>query len=320
MSLESIKKIIDENSTFAIIPHKNPDGDAIGSSLALSFALKKLGKQARIFISGDFPKNLNFIWTNEFDNPNIKDFDAVIAIDCADIQRMDDNERNIFENAKITAVIDHHITNDGFADASFVDAKAAATGEIIYRFLNDVMHFELDKCIAKYIYCAILCDTGCFKYSNTTSETHKIASELLKFGIDSSYFSRQILEIRTKQQCIAMKECINNLQFFVNDKVCLSYITYDFLKANGLEFDDADFFVSFPRDIADVEVGVYLKVRSENEIKVSFRSNSYVDVSKLANEFGGGGHIRAAGCTIENKTIDEAIKIILEKVEKAINE
>ena len=320
MSFDKIKKIINQNNTFAIIPHKNPDGDAIGSSLALAYALKKLGKTAKIFISGDFPKNLNDIWTDEFVHTKLNEPYAAIVLDCASFDRFDEKEKEIFENAKETALIDHHITNEGFADANYIDAKAAATGEIMYDFLHNVLNVEFDSELAKYIYCALVCDTGSFKYSNTTNKTLLVASKLLEYGIDPSYFSQKILDQRSQKQVIAMKECLNNLSFHLNGKVCVSYITYEFIEKNDLEFDDADFFVSFPRDIENVEVGVYLKVRSENEIKVSLRSNSYVDVSRVANEFGGGGHVRAAGLTINNKTVEEAIKIILEKVEKAINE
>jgi phosphoesterase RecJ-like protein len=190
----------------------------------------------------------------------------------------------------------------------------------MYEFLHDILNVEFDAQLAKYIYCALVCDTGSFKYSNTTSKTLLVASKLLEYGIDPAYFSQKILDQRSQKQVTAMKECLNNLSFHLNGKVCASYITYDFIEKNGLEFDDADFFVSFPRDIENVEVGIYLKVRSENEIKVSLRSNSYVNVSRIANEFGGGGHVRAAGLTIFDKSVDEAIKIILEKVEKAINE
>ena len=320
MSFDKIKNIIDQNDTFAIIPHKNPDGDAIGSSLALAYALKKLGKKSKILVSGDFPKNLNDIWTDDYTHIKLKEPYAAIVLDCASFDRFDENEKEIFINAKDTALIDHHVTNEGFADANYIDAKSAATGEIMYDFLYNELKVEFDLQLAKYIYCALVCDTGSFKYSNTTSKTLLVASKLLEYGIDPSYFSQKILDQRSKKQIIAMKECINNLSFYFDGKVCVSYITYDFVEKNGLDFDDTDFFVSFPRDIENVEVGIYLKVRSENEIKVSLRSNSYVDVSRVANEFGGGGHIRAAGCSILDKSVDDAIKIILEKVEKAINE
>ena len=319
MSLNAIKSVLCENSTFAIVPHKNPDGDAIGSSLALAAALKKLGKSADIFVSGDFPNNLGCIWTDEFNPTANAKYDVVIAVDCADKYRMSEGGAELFDDAQTTVVIDHHKTNDGFAKYNYVDASAAATGEIIYELLADVMGLDLDKTIASYIYCAILCDTGSFKYSNTTSKTHYIISKLMGYDIDSEKFSKEIFDTITKEQCVIMSEGINNLVFSENKKVCLSYITYGFLDALNIGFELADFFVSFPRNIEGVEVGIFLKVRSDNEIKVSFRANGDVDVAKIASEFGGGGHAKAAGCTIENKSLAETIDIIMKRVEKAID-
>lgn len=320
MSLNSIKTVIENNKTFAIIPHKNPDGDAIGSSLALAAALKKLGKVAKIYTSGDFPNNLGVIWTDEFAHLEMVEPDVVISLDCADKFRMDEKEIELFDNAKITCVIDHHKTNVGFAKYSYVDASSAACGEIIYEFLCNVLKIELDKEIASYLYCAIICDTGNFKYSNTTSKTHYIVSKLMEYGINPALFSRPIFDILTKEQCIIMSEGIKNMKFSLDGKVCLSYISYDFLEKHNIGFEYADFFVSYPRDIDGVEVGIFLKVRSEDEIKASFRSNSDVDVSLIASEFDGGGHAKASGCTIYNKSIDETIDILMKRVEKAVNE
>lgn len=320
MDWSRMEEIVANCKVVAVIPHKNPDGDALGSSYALAHCLKKAGKSVSILFSGDMPKNLSFLMTDEFKSTQNTAYDTVIMVDCADEFRVDENEKKIFETCENTVVIDHHATNKGFGKLNYIDASSAAAGEIIYDCIENISCFSLDDTVAKYLYTAIVCDTGSFKYSNTTPKTHLIAAKLMEYNIDIAEISRKAFETKTINQCKLYSYALDNLGFFCGGKVGMTYVSYKYLQENNMDFDEADYLVSLPRDIEGVEVGVFLKIKSENEIKVSFRSNAYIDVAKLASDFGGGGHIRAAGCSVFNKTFEETKELIIKSLESAFNE
>ena len=319
MSLLKMKQVFLDNDTFAVVSHVNPDGDAIGSSLALSEALKSMGKKVHMFTDGSIPIHIRFLWDDSFipDKP-LEEYDVFVALDSGSKDRFSSFD-NLFDTAKTTLCIDHHVTNTfNYADINYVEGDASSTGEIMYELIKNVLEIPMTKRIAEYLYCAIATDCGTFKYSCTSAKTHRVVAELMEAGIDVNYLSNYLFDYKTINQIKLYSEGANNLRLYEDGKIALTFVDYKFLDEIGVTFDDADYLVTMPRTVLGCEVGVYLKVKNDNEIKVSYRSNDYVDVSVLAMELGGGGHKKAAGATVINKSLEETITMVVEGIRRVL--
>lgn len=312
MELKKIANLIKRSRRIAIVGHVNPDGDCIGSCTALLQAIRKSGRVCHMYLDAPVPKYIAYLMHSDYLSDDGGDYDLCIALDCADRSRIADG-KGIFENTPKTASIDHHITNTHFADVNYVDAKASATGEIIYIFLTKYFKTKLDKDICSSVYSAISSDTGNFKFANTTSRTHIIASKLIEYGIDVAEMNRQIFDTHSLSQLALMGEFSSSLKSHFDGKVIVGKLTWEMVEKHGLSFEDTDYLVSVPRSVEGCEVGVFMKVKSENEIKVSLRSNGDADVANVASHFGGGGHVRASGATF-TCSYDEALDSVLKKI------
>lgn len=314
MFTEVIAKI-KKAQKIAIFNHINPDGDALGSAFGLKLALIEAGKAAEVFLrEGDEScKEYKLLKGTEETGLKIEDCDLKIAVDCADVQRL-----GIFAESFSgeTVAIDHHITHKSFADTTLVVADAPATGEIIFD-LVDEMDVKLTHDIAFNLYMAIICDTGNFKYSSTTPKTHLAAAELMKAGINFSAMSKQLFDTKTPQYLAMYKKGIERLELYHDNTIAvLGFFDSDFADA-GISDADADAIVNLPNSISGVEVGVYIRSRTDG-FKVSLRSNGCVNVAEIALEFGGGGHERASGFSM-NLPMDEVKKAVVAKVSAAID-
>lgn len=317
MGFENIAKAIKENKKIAVVVHVNPDSDCLGSGSALVLALRQMGKTAHLYVDSRIPTRLNFYADESFFAKDKEEYDVCVAVDVAATYMMGSNKENVFDKAKIKCCIDHHETNSGYADFNCVDGSAAAAGELIYVFLRDYLKVEITKDIALRLYAAIAADTGSFQYSNTTDKTHSVASELIKTGIDAAGVMRILFEKKSIEQLMLKSEVVQNLKFFEDGKICVAVVDTQMLTKYHMAFEEADELASLPRSVNGVEVGIYAKVKGENEVKMSLRSNEYADVSLVAASLGGGGHKRAAGVTI-NAPCDEALKIITDAVKKVL--
>ena len=304
---EKIKENILSSEKIAILNHKNPDGDAMGSAYALKLALNSIGKNAEVFLrDGDtlLPEYL-YVNTGEKINISIDDCDLKIAVDCSDIYRISDF-KDIF--AGNTIAIDHHVTHVPYAAITLVESDAPATGEIIFKLLK-YMNISISQEIAHNLYVAISCDTGNFKYSSTTAETHLIIAELMNTGLDVGRISKMIYDTKPMEYFKMMGIAVERIKLFENGRISiLSLDKSDFASANINE-SDASSIVVIPTQIKGVEVSAYIRGR-DDEIKVSLRSNTDIDVSKVASKFGGGGHVKAAGFSLDCDTLTEAEKIV----------
>ncbi len=318
-NLKKIGEIIQNNDDFVLIPHKNPDGDCLGSVMALARAIKSMGKKVKVALVGGIPARLDFLWDKDFLADNEKPAKVCITVDVAATYMIDELKEKLLDKADITCCIDHHGTNSGFAMVNYVDATAAATGEIIYELIYDILNIKRDAKIDEGIYSAIASDTGSFQYSNTTARTHIIASKLVDGGIDCAKIMRNLFEKKQLASLKLMNEIIQSMEFYYEGKLCIVTIDGYMLKKYGMTFQDADEYSPLPRSIDGVEVGAILKVYAKDEVKVSLRSNEYVDVASLAKELGGGGHIRAAGVTLKAGR-DEAKKILIDKIKEVIKQ
>ncbi|MBE7030894.1 MAG: bifunctional oligoribonuclease/PAP phosphatase NrnA [Ruminococcaceae bacterium] len=313
--LKQIAQALLSKDNFAIFPHVNPDGDCLGSALALCSALRNMGKKAYVVTTDPIPQNIAFLWDEGFCAPNGWKPACAVAVDCADPDRMSD--KACFDGAPFTCCMDHHGTNPGYGDLSFVEPQAAATGEIIFSLLTDCLGVPLTPFERDCLYTAICTDTGNFKFSNTTPRTHRIAAELIAAGVDVADMSQRLFDTLTLRQLKAHAEAVKNLSVYMDGRVAVTFVSTAFLQENGMGFEDVDFLSSMPRNVEGAEVGIFCKERTPGEIKVSLRSNHCVDVSEIAALFGGGGHKRAAGATISG-TRQQAVEQLLAEIAKRV--
>lgn len=300
--LKSAKKLV-------IVSHVSPDGDTIGSSLALMHALRMLGKEVIMSVDDDISTVYSFL-------PGIEGFrrfapdesvetDLLVIVDASSADRAG----NAMDVVRAHAVlnIDHHKTNTRFADYLYLDSDAAATAEIIYGLLLE-MKIEITTDIATCIYEGIYTDTGSFKYSNTTSKTMETAAALLKYGVNPSLISDN-MELKSRSQVEMLRKVLETLTFLKDGKIAYIEIAPELYDHNV----DTDAFISYPRYVEGVEIALLFKQVEANLTRVSFRSKE-IDVAKIALSFGGGGHKKAAGCSIY-APLKEAEIVVLRAVE-----
>jgi len=311
---------IKKQDNIVIFVHENPDGDAIGSIVSLSTALRLMGKNVEAYVEA-YPSNNLFVlekapWVKTYEELNVnKIYNLAIALDCGDKLRLGKGIE-VFDKALSTIDIDHHITNDNYGKYNFVDAKAAATGEIMYDLIK-MLDVDVNKDIAEAIYLAIVSDTGTFKHSNTTPKTFETAARLLETGIDISYLTRKAFYETSLERTRCLGKVLTSLEMELDGKVGVLSITPEELENYNVDSQDLEGMVDFARNIKGAEVGIFIKPRN-GEYKISLRSNNYVDVAEIAGEFEGGGHIRAAGCKFSDMSVSEIKQKLLEKIKEKI--
>lgn len=315
MTLDNIVEEINKANTIVILTHESPDGDAMGSSLAMYNALKKMGKNVDVIIP-EYSKTFTFLPGSE----DIKDegtqahYDLAIALDCADSKRMNGFVK-YFEDARITISIDHHSMNPMFADFNYVNPVAPATCQILVVVL-EYLKVEITKDIGTCLLTGIITDTGGFKYPGVTAETFEFAAWLLNSGVNVSNIYKKVLQMKTRANYELSKLAMDRMEFLEDNKITFTYITLEDAKRFSAEEGSHEGIVEIGRDIEGVEVAIFLHER-EDGFKVSLRSNEYVNVADVCLMFGGGGHVRAAGCKIsgtieqiKNKLVNEIKKVL----------
>ena len=308
MTLDNIKEEILNSKNIVILTHEVPDGDAIGSSLAMYIGLKQLEKDVDVVIP-KFSKTYKFLpVVDEIkEQGRMETYDLAIALDCGDIKRLNGFSR-YFEYANCKISIDHHEANTMFADYNFVNPTAPACAQILITVLK-ALGIEITKDIGTCLLTGIITDTGGFRYQNVKPETFEFAAELLTRGVNVSEIYKKALQTIPIEKFELRKIAMNRVEILEEGKIAFTYITkQDELEVNA-EPGDHEGIVEKGRDIEGVEVSVFLRQREDKTFKISLRSNDYVNVSDIAILFGGGGHIRAAGCKLSGNP--EQIKNIL---------
>jgi bifunctional oligoribonuclease and PAP phosphatase NrnA len=321
-SLEAAARFITENEHFLVVNHVNPDGDATGSLLAMGWLLKQLGKQVTLVNEGTTPDKFMFLpGATGIENADavkeVPSHDVVITCDCADFSRVGRVE-DWFAEGYCLLNIDHHPTNDLFGTVNLVRVDAAATAEVIFDLIQH-MEVELTQELATCLYTGLLTDTGGFRYSNTTPHVMQAASSLLSHGVAPGAIAERVLEAITKPHLELLKRALQTLEFTDEDQVASMTVTLADMRETGAAGEDTEGLVNYARNVEGVEVGILYKEVPDGKIKVSMRSRSQVDVAAIATAFGGGGHVRASGCTIHG-SIEEAKKRVEEKVSEALQE
>lgn len=310
--MKKIKKLIESNDEFIILPHKSPDGDAIGSSVAFKKALENNGKKGYIVLDDDIPLNLQFLSVEKYSleafNQLPHQAKVVIAIDSSDVTRF--NERSTLLENRTVLNIDHHITNTKYGDINYVK-KASSVGELIYDLLNE-LDYTIDQSVANAIYVAISTDTGSFKYSNTSKKTFKIASDL-RDQLDFELINRELYQKVLLDDVLLKNKVLSTLKVY-KEKIGIVFLTKEMINSLASENPDTDGIVEEVRNINGISVAIFIKQETEDVYKVSFRSKLDFDVSALALEFNGGGHPKAAGCQM-NGPLDQIIDLLVSKID-----
>ncbi len=323
---QKIVDIINEGKTFIITTHLFSEGDAIGSELALKRFLCGLNKDAVIVNNEALPvvyrcfdtdRDVKFLRNRDV-NINLNDFDAIFIVDVADWSQLGDFADMIKDSSITKICIDHHASNPGYADINFVDKDASSAGELIFDLIT-YMKGEITLEIATPLYLSIATDTGWFKFSNTSAKALKACSDLIKVGVRSEIIYEQLYQNKHMSYLKLLNLALGILRPECDGKVVWTKITKDMIRSSGVEFLDTDVIIDLIRAVNEVEVVIIFRELGERKTKVSFRSKHSVDVAKLASDFGGGGHVRAAGASI-NEPIDTAIGDVISGVSEYFKE
>lgn len=297
-----------------ILTHQSPDGDTLGSAFALHFVLSELGKRSVVLCPDDIPDRYAFLYKNRIKAQSDFEPDCVIAVDLADTGLMGNMRKN-YEN-RVDLCVDHHISNTMYAARTLVNPDASATCEVMYSLFAE-LGVKLDDNIARCLYTGIATDTGCFKYSNTTAEAHRICSELIGFNIDFASINREMFDIKSKQRFYLEQHIVDHMEYFYGGRCAILCITKQLCDKLNVDMEDLDGVAGIPLQIEGTEVSVTFKEKESGVYKISMRSANSINVSQICQYLGGGGHIKAAGCIVRG-TYEEARKQVLEAVGKVL--
>ncbi|MCX5726078.1 MAG: bifunctional oligoribonuclease/PAP phosphatase NrnA [Candidatus Saganbacteria bacterium] len=309
-----IKKAVKGANTVIVVSHEDPDGDTIGSMIALSLMLKKLGKKVTMYSPDPIPHIYSFL-------PHAKEvkskvgkkshFDLGIAVDAGDIKRV---RIKVKELSSVVINIDHHPDNTMFGDINYVE-RASSVAEQIYKLCN-YFGVRIDREMGECLYAAMITDTGNFQYENTSVETFKIASDLLRAGVAANKVAINIYERRTLSSLKLLAEALKNVGTAKGGKVIFTSITEDAMRKVCALPEDLTGIVDHLRSVIGAEVAILFREEG-GRVKVNFRSKEKVNVGSIAKSFGGGGHFRAAGCVIPGK-LNGIMKRVIARVLKSI--
>lgn len=303
------KEILDKSEKIYVVGHQNPDGDSIGCTFALYFALKKLGKDIKVVMpkfsdSFSFLPEINTAVTSVTE----ESFDLLIAVDSSSKDRLALSDGD-YNKAKHVIMLDHHQESSPYGDVRYIDSTRPAAAEIIYSFI-EYLNIEMDKDIATYIYTGLMTDTGSFNYESTKPSTLYIASKLLETGIDFAYICKRLNDTIKEAKLKLIAKTIENMEVMFDGKLRYSFVDYETIHSLGLNDEESEGMTNYLRKVEGTEVSVYVRQREDKSLKVSIRSGGNVDVSEIAIKFGGGGHKRAAGYTMIGNYEEEKQKLI----------
>lgn len=306
MAIDRIKRA----KSVALFPHINEDPDALCSCFAFAEVLRSMGKEAVCYTNETVEKHLDFLdgEYSVYDPDGSYNHDLALCLDCGDLDRLG-NRKKLFYEIGNSVNIDHHYTNTKFADDNYVDGSASATGEILFELFQK-MGAKLNDKIARYLYIAISSDTGCFKYSSVSPKTMRVAADLLEFDFDHAEAARLLFDTYSINVMKLKCEIMQNIHSYADGKINVVLVEDTIYSRYGIEVKEAPNIVDIPRCVAGTEIALCLK-HQNGSIRVSMRSNGNADVAAVAMKFGGGGHSKAAGCSIEAKTLEEAEKMII---------
>lgn len=306
MDFSKIKRFLEDCDNVTILTHKAPDGDTLGAGFALCRFLRSKGKKANVLNSEELPERYSFLY--EWYQPQEFEEKTVIAVDIADTKLLGSGLAEYAAFGKIDLCIDHHVSNKYYAKVTYVNASASASCQMIYEIFS-YMGATIDKEIATCLYTGIATDTGCFKFENTTAAAHIAAAELMKYHVDFAGINRKMFDVKSRARIQVEQAVTNEMEYLFDGKCAIMTVTADIMEKSGIEPAEFEGLASIPLQVEGVEMGITIKQRHENVYKLSVRTAEKIDASAFCQKFGGGGHIRAAGCEL-NGTLEEVKKLI----------
>lgn len=295
-----------------LLCHKNPDGDTVGSAVALQWALKSLGKTAAVLCADPIPERYSYMEPIVFDQSFTPDY--IVAVDVAGIQLFGEALQPYVP--RINLCIDHHPSNSGFARATLLDGDAAATAELMFELIG-CMGVTMNRRIADCLYTGVSTDTGCFKFANTTARTHMVAARLIEAGANLVQLNCVLFESKSRRRLAVERLALEHLEYFFDDRCAVTYLSREQIAETGADGTDLEGITSMPRMIEGVVVGITIRQQPSGSYKVSVRTAIGVDASAICARLGGGGHRQAAGCEIMG-SLENAKAALLVEVEKGL--
>ena len=310
VDLKKAAEMLKEADNILILTHANPDGDTLGSGFALLRALLKMGKKARLINNDEINKKYSFLYEDipfcEFEE------EFIVSVDVAEKKLLGDAVREKYGD-KVDLAIDHHGISRLFAGSTFCESESASCCELIYLVIKE-MGIEIDPQIASCIYTGISTDTGCFRYSNVTPRTHRIAAELIEAGADHSRINVRMFETKSMNNIMLERMCLDSLRSYADGKIALIAVTKAMLDKCNTDKSALDAIKPITRQIECVQIGLTVKEEDNGAIGVSVRTDEDYDAAKICAHFGGGGHMRAAGCEFRGKTVEEVSGIVVDYI------
>jgi phosphoesterase RecJ-like protein len=318
--MDQIIHHLKNSSHILVASHAKPDGDAIGSLIAMGLALDALNKKTTLYNESPIPAVYRFLPSVNriVRHINSANFDVAVMLDCGGLERIG-KAVSAVKQIPVIVNIDHHITNTRFGHFQFIDTSACATAEIIFRLIKQ-MDVPIDKAIATSIYTGILTDTGSFRFSNTNKAAFTICQEMVELGVDPYSIASHVYGTYSLGRIKLLNLALDSIEISSNGKLSIMTLTQDMFEETNTQPEDIDGLINYARRIEDVKVAALIlehkngkgKSKNSNKFHVSLRSNGSVDVAVIASEFGGGGHSSAAGFNIESTLSD--VKTIIFKL------
>lgn len=296
-----------------IITHQSPDGDCIGAGFGLKDILAELGIRSRVVCSDEFPSRYGFM-IKGIEN---EDFEpkTIIAVDIADTKLMGRYEE--IYGKKVQLCIDHHESNKNYAEMTLLRPKATAACEVIYN-LAKYMEVNISRHCAMCLYTGIATDSGCFKYDCTTPRAHEIAAEMKRsYDINFARINRYMFEVKSRGRMLLEAKFCELMEEYIGGKLVIAAVTQEMMSKLGIACDELEGLAPITLQLEDTEVGILMREREPGEFKCSFRSADEVNVSEICQTLGGGGHAKAAGCTLKGN-IEDVKAAVIKAVEKAL--
>jgi phosphoesterase RecJ-like protein len=315
INLKETAELLLKNDRFALVCHASPDGDTLGGAYALCGALQKLQKSAKVIQPEAASLRFNYLTSGV----ELQEFEElfVVTIDVADSALLGELEKKYKDSTNLC--IDHHVSNTGFAKYLLLDSEAAAACEVVFRLIKQLSELSgknlMTADIASCLYTGISTDTGCFRFSNTTAESHRLTAELMEYGFDCAGLNYLLFDMRTPVRIKLERKALESVEFYFDGRCAIITLTKEMLDA--ADDEDVNAISSLPRQIDGVEAGVTFKEKEKNVWKVSVRTKNYIDAQQICAAFGGGGHQRAAGCRIKGD-VNDCKANILKEVERHI--
>ena len=305
INLKETAEFLNTHDNYYILTHQSPDGDTMGSGFALCYALRSAGKNANVLCSDEFPQRYGFMYSDY--EPQKFSPETIVAVDVADPKLL--GSRLIQYGEYVDLCIDHHISNTEYAKRLLIYPDASAACEVLYRVLSE-MGITLDRKIAECLYTGISTDTGCFKYGNTTKLAHAITAKLMDYDIDVERINREMFDVKSKARLKVEQYILSSMEYYLDDRCTIAAVTLDTIEEVGLAPEEFEGIAGMSVQPDGVKVGIIIKEKDKGKFKVSMRSASEIDVSAICQKFGGGGHVKAAGCTLEGKLEDIKLKLL----------